>query len=153
MVMYTIKLISSILDGSVNTVEVTKHAELSWTERIQRELKSTVFANPACNSWYKVESGWNSTVYSRSQTDFMLRCYFPKWSDWNIEYTAAGARNNALRKMLRYSAVLAVLLGTWWAKRKGTTLVNVVKGFIKDRANYVAQILTIVLMKLQERLQ
>ncbi|KAF2866032.1 hypothetical protein BDV95DRAFT_611911 [Massariosphaeria phaeospora] len=77
---YTLRMIKPILSGQVHTVEVKKDAVEKWTEGVQRDLKSTVFM--ACRNWYMDEEGYNTTLYPRSQTEFTLRCMFPRYGDW-----------------------------------------------------------------------
>ena len=62
MVGHALKFIKPILKGEANTVEVKKEAEISWTNRIQEELKDTIF-NGGCSSWYYSDDGWNATGY------------------------------------------------------------------------------------------
>ena len=64
MVEHTIRFLGKILNGDVSIIEVKKEAEVAWTERIQRELKNTIFTKGGCTSWYKDEKGWNATAYS-----------------------------------------------------------------------------------------
>jgi len=63
MVNYSLKFIKPILNGDVRTYEVKKEAEVNWTRDIQEKLKQTVWATGGCQSWYKTDNGWNSTVY------------------------------------------------------------------------------------------
>ena len=64
MVEHTLLLIEPLLKGDAETVEVKKSKEIEFTQRLQRELKDTVFMSGGCTSWYYDESGWNSTGYS-----------------------------------------------------------------------------------------
>ncbi|KAI9767224.1 MAG: hypothetical protein M1840_005824 [Geoglossum simile] len=63
MINYSLKFIKPILKGDVSQVEVKREAEEEYTRDIHEQLKSKVWAIGGCNSWYKAESGWNSTVY------------------------------------------------------------------------------------------
>ena len=63
MVNYSLRFIKKILDGEVEEVEVKNEAEISWTKMMQEECKKTVYQSGGCASWYKAESGWNSTTY------------------------------------------------------------------------------------------
>ena len=120
MVEYTIKFIRKILVGDVRTFEVKREKEEAWTEMMQRGLKQTVLMSGGCTSWYKMENGWNATAYpyvlipftspflrwvdnspSKSQIDYSLRCMFPKWSDWNIQYTSKGLRKLQIQQTLK----------------------------------------------------
>lgn len=44
---------------------------------------------------------------------------FPKWADWNIQYTAKGLRKHRLRQALRYAAFAAAIVGLYRARRQG----------------------------------
>lgn len=153
MVIYALNMIKGVLAGEVDTVEVKKFAELEWTERIQRELKQTVFASTACNSWYKVENGWNSTTYSRSQTDFAFRCMFPNWSHWDITLTKRGEFRRTLWKSTKYLAYFTLIAGAFWARRTGTNLIEVVKHWSKDRLHQGLQLLIFGISQVQHRLE
>lgn len=61
-VQYSLKFMKPILDGTVSTWEVKEEAEREWTEKVQNELKHTIFMS-GCNSWYNQANGWNSTTY------------------------------------------------------------------------------------------
>ncbi|KAL9600142.1 MAG: hypothetical protein Q9219_003398 [cf. Caloplaca sp. 3 TL-2023] len=88
MVEYTIKVIKQILRGNITTAEIKKESEVAWTKTVQERLKRTVF-NSGCHNWYQTD-GWNATGYPYSQIDFTLRCMFPKWSAWDLQYTRKG---------------------------------------------------------------
>ena len=63
MINYSLKFIKPILKGDLSQVEVKREAEEEYTRDIHEQLKTQVWATGNCNSWYKTESGWNSTVY------------------------------------------------------------------------------------------
>lgn len=63
MVQHALKFVGPILKGDVSTVEVKKEAEIAYTTDIQQKLRQTVWGKGGCQSWYKTEDGWNSTVY------------------------------------------------------------------------------------------
>jgi cation diffusion facilitator CzcD-associated flavoprotein CzcO len=63
MVNMSLKFIGPILDGDVVTTEIKKEAELEWARDTQSALKKRVWNTGGCDSWYKTEGGWNSTVY------------------------------------------------------------------------------------------
>jgi hypothetical protein len=58
-----LKFIKPILKGDVDQVEIKKEAEIKWATNIQEACKQTIWLQGGCNSWYKTESGWNSTGY------------------------------------------------------------------------------------------
>ena len=63
MVNYSLKFMKPILNGDVRSYEVKKEAEIAYTKDIQEKLKQTVWATGGCQSWYKTDNDWNSTVY------------------------------------------------------------------------------------------
>ena len=63
MVEYTLKFIKKILNGDVKTFEIKKEKEVAWTERMQRDLKGTIWHTGGCHSWYKTANDWNATAY------------------------------------------------------------------------------------------
>ena len=63
MVEHTLLMIEPILKGDVDIIEIQKEKEIEFTQKLQRELKDTVFMSGGCTSWYYDENGWNSTGY------------------------------------------------------------------------------------------
>lgn len=59
---YIMKIIEPVLKGNARFVEPKKQAVLEWADRIQRELKGTVFVDS--KSWYQDKDGFNSMMYS-----------------------------------------------------------------------------------------
>lgn len=110
MVDYAAKFIKLILNNEAKTVDVKREAEVSYTADIQSRLKDTVFHTGGCQSWYFSKDGWNSTVLPYNQIWFWYRCQFPKWSDWNIEYTTKGLVKLFLVRGLRLAALIAVFM-------------------------------------------
>ncbi|KAL8781921.1 MAG: hypothetical protein Q9194_000114 [Teloschistes cf. exilis] len=111
MVEYNIRLIKKIIHGDATTIEVKKEAEIAWTKFVQDRLKLTVF-NAGCQNWYQ-KDGWNSTAYPYSQIDFTLRCMFPKWSDWDFQYTRKGLLKRQARQALSVLLVASVVVGAY----------------------------------------
>ena len=68
----------------------------------------------------------------RSQFDYTYRCLFPNYSDWNFELTPQGLLRQRLRKAISYATLASVILGTFWARRGGNSLVGVLQRFMKD---------------------
>lgn len=60
---YSLNFIKPILNGDVSSYEVTEEAERAWANKVQKGLQGTVFQAGNCTSWYKTESGWNSSTY------------------------------------------------------------------------------------------
>lgn len=137
MVNYSLKFIKKILDGDVTTVEVKQEAEQAYTADIQKALKETVWHSGGCNSWY-VHDGWNSQVYPYTQIWFGLRCMFPNWNDWNIEYTRKGLIKRRVSQGLRYIAFILAFLWTYRARKS--------PGGLRSIPSNVVQVLQIAMM-------
>lgn len=88
MVEFTLQFVEPILKGDVSSFEVKREAEQAYTADIQKACKSTVFNSGGCHSWY-THGDWNGTIYPYSQFWFGLRCLFPRWSDWHINYVSS----------------------------------------------------------------
>ncbi|KAL8832198.1 MAG: hypothetical protein Q9191_000414 [Dirinaria sp. TL-2023a] len=131
MVNYSIHFIKRILKGDVQAVEIKKEAEIKWTRRMQDNLKDTVWMSGG-TSWYKDENDWNGTVYPFSQIDYSLRCMFPKWSDWDIEYTRQGIVKKRIRRALSFIAFVAGIVGSYqiW---KGPETVKFLLSLLQQR--------------------
>lgn len=127
MVEYTLKFVKPILKGEVETFEVKKDAEVSYTDDLQNALKSTVWQIGGCDSWYKGDDGWNSTAYPYSQPWFTLLCMFPKWADWNIKYTPKGLRQKRIKTLLKYTLYAALFTGAVKARRVGVKFSDIPK--------------------------
>ncbi|KAH3918183.1 hypothetical protein HBI56_144170 [Parastagonospora nodorum] len=124
MVAYSLRFIRLILAGDVSTVDVKKSAEQRFTSEIQHALKDTVWQS-GCSSWYYTENGWNSTVYPYTQVDFWRRCMWPKWADWNIEYTKKGLWNQRKMRAMRALAVLLAIVGAYRIRQSGKRVKDV----------------------------
>ena len=120
MVNYALHFIGPILNGEVSTYEVKESAERKWTADIQAELKNSVFQSGGCKSWYyKADSGWNATVYPRTQIDYTLRCMFPRYSHWNAKYTRKGVLMSYFRLTLKLFAAMGAVYSLFYTITKG----------------------------------
>ena len=141
MVKYTLKFIRKILQGDVRTFDVKKEKEVAWTSEIQDQLNKTVFKT-GCASWYNDDSGWNSTAYPyvdlsqpcqknkltlhrRTQIDFGIRCMFPRWDDFNIQYTRKGLSKLRVRRALKIIFIIFTLCAAFSIRK------NVSGGLVK----------------------
>lgn len=116
MVNYSLNFIAPILRGEVDTYEVKERAEREYTTSLQSDLKKSVF-HSGCHNWYVSETGWNATVYPRTQIDFTLRCMFPRWDHWNAKYTRKGLVRLSLGRILKlFSFALAVWAAVFTAR-------------------------------------
>jgi hypothetical protein len=118
MVNYSLNFIRLLLTNEARTVDVKHSAEVAYTAEMQGALKNTVWRS-GCSSWYFTGDGWNSTVYPYTQIDFWWRCTFPKWRDWNIEYTSMGIARMRARRMVRMLALVLAIGGMWRLRQSG----------------------------------
>ncbi|RMD44689.1 hypothetical protein DV735_g393, partial [Chaetothyriales sp. CBS 134920] len=126
MVNYTLKFVKPILQGDVSTWEVSERAERDWNERVQRDLKDSVYTG-GCVNWYKQSNGWNSSTYPYSQVDHTLRCYFPVWSHWHGQYTRKGWFKLALSRGVKLWVASAIIYGLFALSKGGKSAQDVVK--------------------------
>lgn len=133
MVNYSLRFIRYILSNEARTVEVKQSAEMAYTRDLQRALAKTVWMSGGCNSWYFTKDGWNSTVYPYSQWHFGWRCMFPKWSDWDFEYTRKGLWMGRLR-VLRRVLELALFFGWAYRARKVGGVKALLEGWMAVRS-------------------
>ncbi|KAL8975072.1 MAG: hypothetical protein Q9197_000708 [Variospora fuerteventurae] len=137
MVEYTIKVIKKILHGDVALAEIKKESEIAWTKRVQDKLKGTVF-NSGCQNWYQTD-GWNSTGYPYSQIDFTFRCMFPKWSDWDLQYTRGGLLKMQARRALTVLLLTFVVVGAYALRQKSSGSVPSLQSFRYVVQKYLKQ--------------
>jgi cation diffusion facilitator CzcD-associated flavoprotein CzcO len=116
---YTMKFVKGLLRGDVKTWEVKEEAERAWTERVQSDLKNSLYSTGGAKNWYVNEQGWNSTTYPRSQIDASIRHMFPVWSHWNAQYTTKGLIKLQLGRILKLVALLSVLMAVAFRVRHG----------------------------------
>ncbi|KAF2120597.1 monooxygenase [Lophiotrema nucula] len=119
MVNYSLKFIKLILNGEISTVDVKHEAEVAYTADLQKKLKDMIWMKGGCSSWYYTNDGWNSTLYPYTQIDFYRRCFFPKWSDWNVAYTSKGVKQIWATRAKRVLAVAIVVIMANEVRSKG----------------------------------
>jgi cation diffusion facilitator CzcD-associated flavoprotein CzcO len=141
MVNYSLNFIKPIMNGEVRTYEVKEEAERKWTTDIQSQLKNSVFQSGGCKSWYyKADSGWNSTVYPRTQIDYTIRCMFPQYSHWTATYTKKGLLMYYFRLTLKLFAALSTVYGLIYMYKNGrkasrdqiVRLVGKLRGYVQN---------------------
>lgn len=69
-------------------------------------------------------------LYRRSQTDFTLRCMFPRYSDWNVSYTRSGSFKRDFRQVVRYAVLFIGAFCATYAIGSGASLVGLAKGVL-----------------------
>lgn len=57
------------------------------------------------------------TSHSFSQFDYSIRCMFPKWSDWQVQYTRKGLLKERIRQGLNLVILAAMIVGLYQARR------------------------------------
>ncbi|GAM91709.1 hypothetical protein ANO11243_097620 [Dothideomycetidae sp. 11243] len=93
---YALRILKPFMYDNVQSVEVKREAETSYTDKIQSGLQKTVW-NSGCTSWYirAVEKGsptWNAMTYPYTQGYYWYRCLFPIWKDWKLLPTSRKKR-------------------------------------------------------------
>ncbi|KAK8078263.1 FAD/NAD(P)-binding domain-containing protein [Apiospora saccharicola] len=100
--------VSKVLSGEARTVEVKEDAERRYTTDVQRKSRDKVWQG--CRGGYIAESGWNSSICPYNQIHFSMMCKYPKWQDWDIEYTAIGKDQLQKPSYATYLFVMVVVL-------------------------------------------
>jgi cation diffusion facilitator CzcD-associated flavoprotein CzcO len=67
---YILSALDEVARRDLATVEVTQHAQRSWTDGIQRRMAKTVWNAGGCASWYLDEHGKNVTLWPRTTFAF-----------------------------------------------------------------------------------
>lgn len=49
---------------------------------------------------------------------------FPRWTDWDLEYTSKGILKKRIRQALQYGLVIGAIIGAYQIKKGGGSLVN-----------------------------
>ena len=62
-VLYSLKFIKPILNGSVSWWEPKEEACINWTAEVQAASTKGVWVAGGCTSWYVNHSGWNIMIY------------------------------------------------------------------------------------------
>ncbi|KAF2002902.1 FAD/NAD(P)-binding domain-containing protein [Amniculicola lignicola CBS 123094] len=121
MVQHSLNFVKLVLNGEAKTVDVKHEAEVEFTLRLQKKLKTMVWGSGGCTSWYTTND-WNSSVYPYSQIEFWRRCTWPTWKHWNIEYTAKGRALKRSRQLFRLLAFSALFVGGYRLYQSGIGL-------------------------------
>jgi hypothetical protein len=62
----------------------------SFNEKLQNALKSTSFADPNCNSWYKRDDGVITNNWSGTVVDYQVKLSQVQWQDYIVDGTGKG---------------------------------------------------------------
>ena len=61
---------------------------------------------------------------------------FPKWSDWNIQYTTKGLVKQRLKQTLRVVTILATIVGLYYIRTDVRGGVRAFDGLIKQKVKF-----------------
>lgn len=70
---------------------------------------------------------------------------FPKWKDWNLEYTFKGILKKKVGKALRYGLLIGAIVGAYQLKKSGESFVDLPGlwgRYFKDRLTEVLNSVT-----------
>ena len=65
----------------------------------------------------------------------------PRWSDWNIKYTRKGLLKQRVQEALLFSAFAAMLVGAYWARKDGGTLIGLPRDVLRMSMQSVLSVL------------
>lgn len=68
--------------GKILTLKPTLNAMKEYNDRIQALLRSSSFADPNCNSWYKREDGIITNNWSSTVLDYQQEMSKLQWQDY-----------------------------------------------------------------------
>lgn len=92
---YSLRVIKPIIDDDASVVEITREAELRYSQQMQRKLQTTVFLG-GCHNWYTKDEPdgkrWNAMTYPYSQGHYWYTCLFPVYRDWSYTVCARCCR-------------------------------------------------------------
>ncbi|MCH2456741.1 MAG: NAD(P)/FAD-dependent oxidoreductase [Henriciella sp.] len=81
---YMMKAIEALEAQSARAMMPTKAAQDAWNTRIQADLQKTVWADPACNSWYKTNDGLITQNWSSHTRDYAKEVGAVKVEDYEL---------------------------------------------------------------------
>jgi cation diffusion facilitator CzcD-associated flavoprotein CzcO len=81
---YMMKAIEAMDANSAKAMMPKKAAQDDWNARIQADLRKTVWADPACNSWYKTDEGLITQNWSSHTRDYAKAVETVKVEDYEL---------------------------------------------------------------------
>ena len=69
---------------------------------------------------------------------------FPRWSDWDIEYTRKGLIKKRIRHGLKYVAFAAIIVGLYQARRSGENFGTLYDALWRRSRSLVVGLLTVL---------
>ncbi|WP_084420585.1 flavin-containing monooxygenase [Henriciella litoralis] len=81
---YMMKAITALDEASAKGLMPSKSAQDRWNKQMQEDLKKTVWADPACNSWYKTDDGLITQNWSSHTRDYAKAVSVVKLEDYEL---------------------------------------------------------------------
>ncbi|WP_300377855.1 NAD(P)/FAD-dependent oxidoreductase [Henriciella sp.] len=81
---YMVKALLTLDEKSADAMMPKKSAQDRWNNEIQAQLQKTVWADPACNSWYKTEDGLITQNWSSHTRDYAKAVAEVKADDYEL---------------------------------------------------------------------
>jgi cation diffusion facilitator CzcD-associated flavoprotein CzcO len=81
---YTIAALDGLRGQSAKMMDVTPLAQSAFLDMLQSQLAKTVWADPACNSWYKNEKGQITQNWGGSCRDYAAAVKQVAWDDFVV---------------------------------------------------------------------
>lgn len=79
------EIIRARQQGKTLALKPTSHAMKEYNDRIQALLRSSSFADPNCNSWYKRDDGIITNNWSSTVVDYQHELSKVQWQDYVAE--------------------------------------------------------------------
>lgn len=79
---------------------------------------------------------------SFSQIDYSLRCMFPRWGHYDIQYTRKGQIKRRVRQSVIYLTFVASIVGLYQARKRGEGLLSLFDTLRQQARGVVVGVLT-----------
>ncbi|KAI0311991.1 FAD/NAD-P-binding domain-containing protein [Amylostereum chailletii] len=108
-VLYALKLMKPIVDGTLTTFEPTSAATDEYNNWLQRRLVNSVYTQ--CHSWYRAGSDGSGKIFSKFPGPLTLFWWFvrsPRWQDYTVDGPgrASWQRKGKIIAVVRTAAVV-----------------------------------------------
>ena len=92
---YILQLIQTVDKTGSQAVEIKQEVQDQFNERVQEQLKGTVWQAGGCSSWYQAADGKNFSLWPTYTWKYWLETRKVNAADYNFINTTANAKNNA----------------------------------------------------------
>lgn len=92
---YILQLIQTVDKTGSQAVEIKQQVQDQFNERVQEQLKGTVWQAGGCSSWYQAADGKNFSLWPTYTWKYWLETRKVNVADYNFIHTATNAKNNA----------------------------------------------------------